>query len=173
MKLALRILGFTAVVLALVTAGVGSILVARAPQAEKPEIFPQLGHTASVYSVAWRPDGKTLASGSGDQTVKLWDSGTGQLLRTLSGHTAYVYSVAWSPDGKTLASGSGDQTVKLWDSGTGQLLRTLSGHTASLFGGVEAGWQNAGQRQWGWGWRSDILFDRQRRKHTRVLPISG
>ena len=45
------------------------------------------GHTDSVSSVAWSPDGKTLASGSGDKTVKLWEAATGKLLATLQGHT--------------------------------------------------------------------------------------
>jgi hypothetical protein len=65
---------------------------------------------------------KTLASGSYDQTVKLWETATGKLLTTFEGHTGEVESVAWSPDGKTLASGSGDKTVKLWEgSGTSEI----------------------------------------------------
>ena len=87
------------------------------------------GHTRDVFSVAWSPDGTTLASGSGDDTVKLWNAADGTLLRTLQGHTDWVNSVAWSPDGTTLASGSFDETVKLWNAADGTLLRTLQGHT--------------------------------------------
>jgi WD40 repeat protein len=78
------------------------------------------GHTAKVLSVAYSPDGKTLASGSIDQTIKLWDVATGKEQATLKGHTRYVASVAFSPDGKTLASGSEDRTIKLWDVTTGK-----------------------------------------------------
>jgi len=80
------------------------------------------GHTGDVWSVVWSPDGKTLASSSGDKTVKLWEAATGKLLATLEGHTDAVRSVTWSPDGKTLASGSDDKTVKLWEgSGTSEI----------------------------------------------------
>jgi WD40 repeat protein len=65
--------------------------------------------------VAYSPDGKTLASGSGDKTVKLWDVATGKNTATIKGHTEGVHAVAYSSDGRTLASGSGDGTIKLWD----------------------------------------------------------
>ncbi|SPF52557.1 hypothetical protein SBA4_5120006 [Candidatus Sulfopaludibacter sp. SbA4] len=90
------------------------------------------GNSGSVNSVAWSPDGKTLASGSLDHTIKMWDVSSGQLLRTLSGHSGPVESVAWSGDGKTLASGGDDKTIKLWDATNGRFLRTLSGHTAAV-----------------------------------------
>ena len=72
------------------------------------------GHRDSVRSVAFSPDGRTLASGSLDGTIRLWEAETGEHIRTLTGHTDEVYSVSFSPDGGTLASGSGDGTILLW-----------------------------------------------------------
>ncbi|MEM7403616.1 MAG: WD40 repeat domain-containing protein [Myxococcota bacterium] len=90
------------------------------------------GHIRGINSVAYSPDGKTLASASSDNTVKLWGTQDGKLLRTLEGHSCWVYSVAYSPDRNTLASASLDKTVKLWGTQDGQLLRTLEGHTDSV-----------------------------------------
>ena len=87
----------------------------------------QLGHNASVSSVAISPDG-TLVASAGDTTVRLWRASDGRLLRVLAGHQNPVLSVAFAPDGRTLASGSADQTVKLWDPATGREIRTLAGH---------------------------------------------
>jgi len=87
-------------------------------------------HTNNVNDVRFSPDGKLLASGSSDNTVRLWDPATGTCRRTLEGHSSYVTSVAFSPDGKLLASGSYDNTVRLWDPATGTCRSTLEGHSS-------------------------------------------
>ncbi len=85
-----------------------------------------------VYAVAISPDGKTIVSGSDDNSIKIWDKKTGKLLKSLEGHTSYVNSVAISPDGKTIVSGSMDNSVKIWDKKRGKLLKSLDGHTYSV-----------------------------------------
>lgn len=83
------------------------------------------GHTNKIFSAAFSPDGRTLATGAADQTVRLWDIGAMRQRMVLRGHTDAVSSLSWSPDGKVLASASWDKTVKLWDAGTGKELATL------------------------------------------------
>jgi WD40 repeat protein len=67
-----------------------------------------------VTSVALSPDGKILASGSFDKTIKLWNLATGQQIRTLRGHVDGIQSVVFSWDGKTLVTGGDDKTIKIW-----------------------------------------------------------
>ncbi|BAY24095.1 serine/threonine protein kinase with WD-40 repeats [Calothrix sp. NIES-2100] len=86
------------------------------------------GHSSDVNSVAFAADGITLASGSDDNTIKLWNLATKKEIQTLKGHSQWIWTVAFSPDGKTLASGSADKNIKLWNISTGEEILTLKGH---------------------------------------------
>ena len=116
------------------------------PQADAPlqESLPRLyatqtfiGHTDTVESVAFSPDGKYVLTGSDDKTAKLWDAASGAEVRTFSGHTAKVESVAFSPDGNYVLTGSADNSAKLWDAATGALVRTFSEQTSTVRTSVE------------------------------------
>jgi WD40 repeat protein len=89
-------------------------------------------HRGSVFSVAFAPDGKVLATGSEDQTIKMWDVTSGKVLTTLRSHTGGVTSVAFSPDGELLASGGEDQTIRLWDVSEGNVVARLQGHADNV-----------------------------------------
>ncbi|AFY30576.1 protein kinase [Calothrix sp. PCC 7507] len=86
------------------------------------------GHSNKICSVAFSPDGNTLASGSYDKTIKLWNLATGEQIRTLKGHSDTICSVVFSPNRITLVSGSYDETIKLWNLATGEQIRTLTGY---------------------------------------------
>lgn len=91
-----------------------------------PISLPPLG--GLVESLAFSPDGRTLATG-GAGTILLWDAPTGRRLRALEGHDAVILSVAFSPEGKTLASCGLDSTIRLWNPASGRALATLHGHS--------------------------------------------
>jgi WD40 repeat protein len=101
------------------------LAVAQLSAAQKPELVVQTGHSASVDSVAFSPDGRFLASSGKDGTIKLWDVSTGTELRTLTAHSSVDY-LTFNPDGKTLASGSLDGMIRLWDVSTGTQLRIFA-----------------------------------------------
>jgi len=126
------------------------------PRAPLPCVMEIREHSEAVYAVTVSPDGKWIASGSGDKTVKVVEIATGRVKCTLTGHSGWivfffkfffsgfslpvsvdcvltsynfrVYSVACSSDGKQIASGSSDKTIKIWDSLSGDCQSTLTGH---------------------------------------------
>lgn len=90
------------------------------------------GHKDYVNSISFSPDGKLLASGGKDANVFLWDTTTGDIIKTLSGHGYDVNSVSFSPAGKILASASKDNTIIIWDVATGDKIKTINGSSYSI-----------------------------------------
>lgn len=87
------------------------------------------GHSEAVIAVSFSPDGRYLASGSGDMTVRFWDVNTETPHFTCKAHTHWILHIAWSPDGKKLASGCKNGEIRIWDPETGkQLGKMLKGH---------------------------------------------
>ena len=92
------------------------------------------GHQGEIFGLAFDPSGQIIASGSGDQSIRLWDVETGRLQTVLKGHTAAVRTLAFSPKGNFLASGGSDKTTRIWDVQTGK--ETVS--FTSVFGNIRA-----------------------------------
>ena len=92
---------------------------------ETGHITTILGHTCGVNACAVTPDGQYIATGSEDNTIKIWDFKSGICVRTLEGHTQRVSTCAITPDGRHLVSGSHDGTLKVWDLNSGACLRTV------------------------------------------------
>ena len=90
------------------------------------------GHKKIVKSISFSPDGKTMASGSYDKTIRLWNLPKGLYKKTLKGHKKSINSMDFSADGKLLASASRDDTARVWDVETGKLKRTFKEHTADV-----------------------------------------
>jgi WD40 repeat protein len=97
------------------------------PPKQPPEV-------SAVLSLAFSPDGKTVAIGSADGLIRLANVADGKMVRALPGHTSAVAGLAFHPGGKLLASAGKDRTVRLWDPTNGQALKVLEGHTAWVQG---------------------------------------
>lgn len=147
-------------------------------QGRKPELVVQAGHADVVMSVAFSPDGLVCATGSRDTTIKLWDTRSGNLLRTLVGHTGRVTKLIFSSDGRALVSESkaglsnadsdGDNTDRLWQVQTGNLLVTtnIGPHTLSPNGVLYAAADQEGLKIW------DAQTGRLVRKFAQASPLA-
>ena len=117
-----------AIVFALIVLALASVL-----SAQEPEVRVVLeGHKYPVFCIAFSPDGKTLASGSGDNTLRLWNTATGREIATCAGRPDAPTSIVFSPDGRTLATGNFAHAIKLWSVAAAKQTTTLNGHGDSV-----------------------------------------
>jgi WD40 repeat protein len=121
------------------------------------------GHGALVNSVAWSPDGTSVASASSDHTARVWSTAKGECAAVLTGHADDVNSVAWSPDGTRVATASFDGAARVFDAATGALLARLEGHAGDVNGvawspdGVTIATASDDGTARTWHWRGALL----------------
>jgi WD40 repeat protein len=108
-----------------------------------PNHFTYSGHSDYVSAVAWSPDGKRIASASGDHTVQVWDAVGGGHVLTFRGHSSDVACLSWSADGKYIVSGSIDGKILVWDATSGNRIYMYEGHSDAVFG---VAWSPDGKR---------------------------
>jgi WD40 repeat protein/tRNA A-37 threonylcarbamoyl transferase component Bud32 len=89
---------------------------------------PLRGHTGTIQSVVFSPDGASVASVGFDGTARIWDLATGKPRHVLTGHSGVVYDVAYSPDGRQVSTAGWDGTARVWDAVTGKSMQVLGGH---------------------------------------------
>jgi eukaryotic-like serine/threonine-protein kinase len=106
-------------------------------------LFTYPGHTDWVWSVAWSPGGKRIASASADTTAQVWDATNGDHPDVYRLHSNTIYSVSWSPDGNHIASAGYDKTVQVWDPTFGDHFYTYAGHTDWVW---SVAWSPGGKR---------------------------
>jgi WD40 repeat protein len=141
------------------------------PATGKP-IVDYGGHTYTVATAAWSPDGKHIVSGAAytDNVGRVWDAATGKKLFELRGHIYGIEAASYSPDGKLIATGSQDQTVRLWNAQTGEHLHTFEPKDGMVYGmtfSPDGKWIVTG------GKTALHVFDVAGRKEARTLPRAG
>lgn len=104
----------------------------RAVQASRIELTLG-GHTDQVWGGVFSPDGKRIATTSGDGTAKIWDATTGEELLTLQASTGVLWFATFSPDNTRLATGGDDKVIRIWDATTGEKILSLAGHQDLIF----------------------------------------
>lgn len=106
-----------------------------APRVAVQQALAELeGHTAQVWDAEFSPDGKVIASGSVDDTLRLWNVDQLRLIRTMQGHPFPILNLKYAPNGATLVTGSTDGFLRLWDVASGRLSQSLEGHTGWITG---------------------------------------
>ena len=119
-------------VLVVIVGHVGGLAQSTGP--DKPELVLQIAHTDIIRAVAFSPDGRWLATGSADYTVKIWDVASGFEIRNMTGFPSEVSNLAFSSDSQWLATaGITDKSVNVWEVTTGRKIGTLTGHTDTIF----------------------------------------
>ncbi len=106
---------------------------------DKPDAKPAVavktfkGHTGAIYGVAWRPDGKQVATAAADKTARVWDPAKGTMIRSIAAHATTVYAVAFNPGGDVLATCGDDKLIKYWSVADGKELRKSQGHGDAVY----------------------------------------